>query len=300
MKKILSSVVLLITAAVLCCGCSGGSENKTAQSDADKNYFAENVKTTPIVTKLDVVSMKDVNPSEIAKTDVFKVKSAEVTYDQQYLIVTYSFHNTADYERSFNDVLIGGSVTAYQQGVQISGSTSGDIDQNTPVMGGATVDIVKKYALRSTEDPVTLYAASEFLVTLDIFVHKELTFGYKTNEKSIGSTHYKCSLNGAGFTDDGSIIVDYSFTNNSDARVTPASVLAIQSFQGDGSFNAMSSTKESMTDETHYLKYYYAEPGQTVDFSTKFKLNNTSDEVVVYLTEPSSGEIYDKKIYKVR
>lgn len=296
MKKLLSSIVLIITAMVLCCGCS----EDTAQDAADRNYSVENVSVIPITTKPAVVSMKDVDASKIAKTNVFKVKSAEITGDT--LLVTYKYYNDASYERSFNDVLIGGSITAYQQGVEIEGTTVGDIDQSTEVMAGATVEIKKQYALRNKTDPVTLYAASEFFVTVDVFVNKELTLGYKTDERFIDDPdyRYKCSFKGAGFTDDGSIVVDYSFTNGNQTKVIPAKYLAVQAFQGEGEYNALISTSESMTDETHYLKYYYVHPGQTVDFSTKFRLNNMTDDVVIYLTVPSSGEIYEKKIYKVK
>ena len=296
MKKLLSSIVLLITAMILCCGCSGGKEPE--QNELDKNYNAESVSVKPIVTKLDVVSMKDIEPSKIAKTNIFKVKSAEMTGDTT-LLVTYQYYNNASYERSFDEVLLGGGITAYQQGVAVESKSVGDIDQSTNVMAGGTVEIKKQYTLRNNTDPVTLYAASEFFVTVDIFVNKELTLGYKTNEQYIEAPAYKCTLKGAGFTDDGSLIVDYSFTNSSQDRVVPAQVLAVEAYQGGGIYR-MGIIKESMTDETHYLKYYYAEPGQTVDFSAKFTLDDPTDDVIVYLIEPSSGQIYEKKIYNTK
>ena len=287
MKKFLSSIVMLITAMLLCCGCS----------EKKPEYYTESVSIQPITVKADVVSMKDIDASNIKK-GVFSIKEAELT-NSETLLVTYEFKNSASYARAFSDVLVLGDIKAYQEGVEIRGSKVGDIDETTNVMAGSTVEIKKQYALRNSTDPVTIHAAGTVLLLFpgDTYLHKELTLGTVFNENYIENTTYKCTISGAGKNADGQMVIDYSFTKTTDGAVFPATELAIQAYQGT---ERLEITNETKTDDTHYLKNYKVQPNQTVDLSTTFRLNNSTEDVTVYLTKPSTAEIYDKEIFSVK
>lgn len=285
MRKFLSSIILILTAMLLCCGCAGSEEKK---------YNAEGVSVRFLSPRTEVVSMKDIDPADIDKSGIFTVKEAKLSGSS--LLVTYQFNNNASYARTFNDVLGWGGVQTYQEGVRIEGTNVGDITLNTSVMGGASVDIQKKYTLRNTTDPVTIIVQDDFLLfSMTTYVHKEIGFGVVIDEKYAESPVNSVGITGAT-KGDGKVIVNYSFTNNQDTAVTPASAVAVQAFQGEKKLDII---QESMTDETHYLKYYYVEPDQKADLFTTFKLKNNEEDVTVYLTVPSSAEIYAKQVYKV-
>lgn len=212
-------------------------------------------------------------------------------------MVTYQFYNKASYSRSLYGLLDCGSVSAYQNGAEISGYTVGDIDEFTDVLSGATVEIEKKYTLKNSYDPVTLKTVSTHLFWGgETYIYKELEMGYVMVENYVKNPHYTGRITKKTLTDDNAVIIDYSFTNDQDYRVTPASVMGIQAFQGSERLTVLS---ESMTDETHYSKCYYVDPGQTAILSTKFMLNNDEDDIVLYFIIPESADIYAKKVLSV-
>lgn len=257
----------------------------------NKDYYPDPVPGVLLTAKNDVVKMKDIDPSKITK-GVLSVKEAHLSAPQT-LYVTIEFTNKASYSRTLGDVLVFGGITAYQEGVEISGSYVGDIDPSTTVMGNSTVEMQKKYDLRNSTDPVTVIGSSSYLLLPgETFLHKEISFGYTINESFMDNPPYNCTFKGAGTTDDGRIVIDYSMTNTKQGEnIIPAQEIAVQAFQGNSQLLPVT---ESMTDETHYLKYYLVKPGQTVDFSISFGLSDTTNDVTVYIVDPRNALIYAK------
>lgn len=296
MRKVLSSIILIMTAMVLFCGC-GNNNTEENEKKEDSNYCTEMSAVKPISVRTDVISMKDINPSNIDKSGAVKLKEARLTNDST-LLVTYTFNNKESYSRSLYGLLDCGSLSAYQEGVEISGSYVGDIDAFTDVMSGAIVDIKKEYSLRNSYDPITLHTYSTHLFWGgETFIHKELEIGTSFDEKFVKNSSFQNEITGASLSDDGKIMVRYTFTNNQEKRTTPATAVAVQAFQGE---NKLSIVGESMTDETHNQKFYYVEQGQKVELSTTFRLNNNEENVTVYLTVPETAEIYAKQSYKAK
>lgn len=283
-KRIIASVILSAAMMLPFCGCG---KNKL-----DIDYYPDPVSVNRLSVKQDVVSMKDIDPSEIKK-GVLSIKEATLSSSDS-LTVTFEFTNSEPFSQSFNDVLQLGSMTAYQEGVEISSSPVGDITRDTTVMSGASVKMTREYDLRNNKEPVTILAKSTFMLFLpgETFLHKEISFGPVLNENMMDQPPYNCTFKGAGTTNDGSIVIDYSMTNTKQGEdIIPARETAVQAFQGNTELTLMT---ESMTDETHYLKYYLVRPGQTVDFSTSFKLSNNTEDVTVYIIDPRNAMIYAK------
>ncbi|WP_432651330.1 DUF5067 domain-containing protein [Huintestinicola sp.] len=284
MRKFLSSIVLIITAMLFFCGCE------------DKNYNDQQYTVTPMSTKPGVISMKDVNSSGTT-SGVFTVKEAEVI-GNSVLLVTYQFKNSASYSRSFGELLGWGAVHAYQDDVILEGTPEGNMTINTEVQSGAAIDIKTRYKLINGTDPITVIAQDDWLLFSDAtYVNKEITLGTVMNENFASNSVYGNEITKATLADNGTMTIFNSFANNGSTAVTPASAVAVQAFQGT---ERLSIVGEGMTDETHYQKYYYVEPGQRTDLSTTFRLNNNNEDVTVYLTVPSSAEIYAKQVYKVK
>ncbi|MCI7767263.1 MAG: DUF5067 domain-containing protein [Oscillospiraceae bacterium] len=287
MKKILSSILLLMTAVLLCSGCSGES--------TPKNYYNDSVYITPINTRYDVISIKERAASHKDKTGTLKVKEAYLS-DTFFLYVTYIFTNNESSATSMGSTISYSALNAFQNGIQLDSSTVSDENEYTDILSGASVEIQKKYAIKNIEDPVTLLVENSFYEIT--YISKEITFGKKMDEQYIENSPYSCSLTGAGITADGQIVIDYSFTKTTpEGDVVPAKVLAIQAYQGT---ERLAKTNETMTDESHYLKNYIAQPNQKVDLSTTFRLNNSTEDVTVYLTDPDTAQIYSKETYSVK
>ena len=283
MKKILSSIILIMTVMLLCCGCS--------------NYNDQQVNVTGLSAVTGVISMKDVKPSETDKSGVFTIKSAEFKGDFG-LLITYQFNNKASYSQSFGELLGWGGVDAYQEGVELEGSVIGDININTEVMGESSAEMQVQYRVRNKTDPVTIIAKDDWLLfSGKTYLYKELTLGTVIEENFVESSPYTNQITGASLYNDGKIMVKYSFTNSQGEKITPASVLAVQAFQGNTRLELI---EESKKDETHYLKNYYVKNGEKVDLSATFKLANDKEDVTVYLTVPETAKIYAKNVYPIK
>ena len=169
----------------------------------------------------------------------------------------------------------------------------GDYNELTDVLPGATVELMKVFETDNLDDPVELlstYAGYwEDITTYHSIMTPITEICYSEED-----VPYSFEIKGAGFTDSGKIVVDSTFTNTSDSPVTPASVYAVLAYQGT---KQLSVSSESQDNEGYLLKWFKAEPNETVNLSTTFVLDNSSDSVMVYLTDPETGDVFSEKIY---
>ena len=188
---------------------------------------------------------------------------------------------------------LAGELKAYQNGIELSDVSYGDYNELTDVLPGATVELMKVFETDNLDDPVELlstYAGYwEDITTYHSIMTPITEICYSEED-----VPYSFEIKGAGFTDSGKIVVDSTFTNTSDSPVTPASVYAVLAYQGT---KQLSVSSESQDNEGYLLKWFKAEPNETVNLSTTFVLDNSSDSVIVYLTDPETGDVFSEKIY---
>lgn len=299
MKKILSSIILIMTVMLICCGC-GSEETSEPASDYPENYAFEEQDIKPVSVKRAVtaVSKRDnnrqYNDSQCIKyiDGSIGAISSSNSYEEpsKGFIVTYSFTNKTN--SSTYMMIEAGRLEGYQNGVKLPSEEYGKYTEYTEILPGNTIELTKVFETDDYESPVELIAED----LLDkVSYHAVMSTKIKADEKMI-STPYTIEIKKAGVTGTGYVIVDHSFTNTSETPVSPGHLYAVQAFQGKESLPI----RDQSSGKVGYLKFYKAEPGQTVDLFTTFELKNNEDEVTVYLTVPSTAEIFDKKVFQVK
>ncbi|MGN0666818.1 MAG: hypothetical protein ACI4KF_09875 [Huintestinicola sp.] len=298
-KRSLSSVLAVCSVLAFSSGCS--SDDNTGFLGYSKepegyNSFLAQRPVKDIEFGTNVISFaKDYDPA-MNYNGAFEITDAAV-YDSK-LLVAYSFTNTDSLPSAAWEF---GHVNAYQCGIELDGTSVGELDEYTKITAGSTVYLMKQFDLKNTVDSVSVMAEG-FSSVCD---HRIVSLGITANEVFLTdidetqNTSYaacECSITRADVAADGTVIIHYSFVSNATDPI-PAMFVTAQAYQG---MEKLSITDESTTDGTHYSKYFSAEPGQTVELYTTFRLNNDSEDVTVYLTYPTTAEIYTKQVYSLK
>lgn len=295
-KGLLSAVAVMAAAVML-----GGCGNEAAEKAVPDNYEPEELMANSIRTEKRIKnrpqndidrSYRNVVTFKDGLTGTFSGENTYGVYESSTgFIVQYRFTNNSD--SSQNMLGFVGELCGYQNGIELSYEVYGDYNELTDVLPGATVELMKVFETDNLDDPVELlstYAGYwEDITTYHSIMTPITEICYSEED-----VPYSFEIKGAGFTDSGKIVVDSTFTNTSDSPVTPASVYAVLAYQGT---KQLSVSSESQDNEGYLLKWFKAEPNETVSLSTTFVLDNSSDSVIVYLTDPETGDVFSEKIY---
>lgn len=297
-KGLLSTVAVMAAAVML-----GGCGNEAAEKAVPDNYAYESITVEPLRMERNVKTVASFNDGKIRFKEAYiGTMRGYNSYgyrneDSSGFIVNYSFNNTSGASTCMRD--LAGELKAYQNGIGLSEVSYGDYDERTDILPGATVELTKVFETNNFDDPVELISSvnvwNEYTLEWnDVFTYHSIMTPITEICYSKDNVPYSFEIKGAGFTDSGKIVVDSTFTNTSDSPVTPASVYAVQAYQGT---KQLSVSLESQDNEGYLLKWFKAEPNETVNLSTTFVLDNSSDAVIVYLTDPSTGDVFSEKIY---
>ena len=133
MKKILSSIILIMTAMLLCCGCG----SKETEPEYPENYAFEqqNIKPVSVYRAVETVGKRDnnrkYNDSQCIKyiDGSIGAISSSNSYDEpsKGFIVTYSFTNNTN--SSTYMMIETGSLEGYQNGVQLPSEEYGKYNE---------------------------------------------------------------------------------------------------------------------------------------------------------------------------
>lgn len=297
-KGLLSAVVVMAAAMML-----GGCGNEAAEKAVPDNYAYEPITVEPLRMGRTVKTVAKFNDGTIRFKEAYiGTMSGYNSYgnyveDSTGFVVNYSFNNTSGANTSM--MILAGELKAYQNGIELSDVSYGDYDERTNILPGATVELTKVFETDNFDDPVELLSTyygwkSDIEHWGDITTYHSIMTPITEICYSEEDVPYSFEIKGAGFTDSGKIVVDSTFTNTSDSPVTPASVYAVLAYQGT---KQLSVSSESQDNEGYLLKWFKAEPNETVSLSTTFVLDNSSDSVIVYLTDPETGDVFSEKIY---
>lgn len=298
-RKSLLSAAAVIAAAVMLGGCG----NEAAEKAVPDNYAYEPITVEPLRMERTVKTVATCNDGTIRFKEAYIGTMSRYTSYGNYVgdssgfVVNYSFNNTSGANTSM--MSLAGELKAYQNGIELSDVSYGDYDERTNILPGATVELTKVFETNNYDDPVELISTyygwnSDIGHWGDITTYHSIMTPITKVCYSKDNVPYSFEIKGAGFTDSGKIVVDSTFTNTSDSPVTPASVYAVLAYQGT---KQLSVSSESQDNEGYLLKWFKAEPNETVSLSTTFVLDNSSDSVMVYLTDPETGDVFSEKIY---
>lgn len=298
-RKGLLSAAAVIAAAVMLGGCG----NEVPEKAVPDNYAYEPITVEPLNMEKNVKTVASFNDGKIRFKEAYiGTMSGHTSYgnyveDSSGFIVNYSFNNTSGANTCMRD--LAGELRAYQNGIELSEVSFGDYDERTDILPGATVELTKVFETNNFSDPVELISSvnvwNEYTLEWnDVFTYHSIMTPITEICYSKEDVPYSFEIKGAGFTDSGKIVVDSTFTNTSDSPATPASIYAVLAYQGT---KQLSVSSESQDNEGYLLKWFKAEPNETVSLSTTFVLDNSSDSVMVYLTDPETGDVFSEKIY---
>lgn len=294
LKRLTALAAAVITAAMMLGGCGDGESGILAENTVPANYAPESITPEPL------------RISRVVKT-VGKYNSGNIKFKEAYIgtmigyvpagyyddsgssgfVVNYSFINDSGMSDYMAD--LAGELNAYQNGIQLPSQMYGNYNEWTDILSGHSLDLTKVFITNNYDDPVELIA--------------ENYWGYETYyavmtpkmEVKMLPTGYRVDIKGAGFTDSGKIVVDSTFTNTENYAIAPAKIYDVQAFQGT---KQLYKSSESTDDKGYLLKWFQIEPNETADISTTFLLDNSDEDVTVYLTDPATGRPFVKKNYK--
>lgn len=292
-KRLTALAAAAITAAMMLGGCGDVGNVNSEENTVPANYAPESI--TPEPLKI----------SRVVKT-VAKYNSGNIKFKEAYIgtlmgyvpggyyddsgssgfVVNYSFVNNSGMSAYMEE--LAGELNAYQNGIQLPSQIYGNYNEWTEILSGHSLDLTTVFITDNYEDPVELIAESYWGETYHAVMTPKL-------EVKMLPTGYRVDIKGAGFTDSGKIVVDSTFTNTENYAIAPAKIYDVQAFQGTKQLYVSS---ESTDDKGYLLKWFQIEPNETADISTTFLLDNSDEDVTVYLTDPATGRPFVKKNYK--
>lgn len=178
MKKILSSVVLILTAMLLCCGCESEDEKRGREAAMAaarlvdearaNNENAENYADEPVETEIEVtVVPKRDNNKVYDDSQCIKINDCYIgtitgytvyNYDMTSsgFIVDYSFTNTTDSTSKCRSV--AGELKGYQNGIELDSVQYGEYNDCDNVLPGSTLELTVVFITDDYDTPVEVIA----------------------------------------------------------------------------------------------------------------------------------------------